>query len=649
MDDSLELFSAFGNVAFAALAAFAAALAWLVVRRASRTVRVAAPAVVALVVSAGLVASAHLALRGLGAPRFTVERVDGAAIVSLRRWSDAQRGQLLRASLSPFHRGAVKALFDAPRRSTEPFPPLDDAGVARLRAWMRGRGDCALEARLDRRLGDFERAAAARCDRAGAARESAEAALATGDVDRAWALLAPRRAEVRDGFDARLLTLLARPDDGALSTLPNVPAHERPLWACVMARVQQRLRGDGDANFWTPTLASPLAACRILAATAPARRDPEALRALTRLPVAALRAWPATLSAARALLAVSGKLEPVPCPARRVAALDAAWLARYPAVADAVQRELHRVGCAFVTARVWFPTQQALAAFEAGDPRGAALDGYEHLIVGWQLVDAAWDRVRTLLDPRFSRRRRSALARSFRGSLGPVVSWSVGRLDAAWADGTPWPRGFSWPSTLTVLDALPRRDSFTHEPLLRALDIPHYAVRTVKRWDLEVVRVPAHHPVLDAWIDYWRTGEFAPAHDAPLWLRDAGMRAVADAAVEGDAAAVLGRLGGPSIHGAEQLAAVAYRLQGDLRPFEPWLRRAWGSLDPGAVPLGQWEDALQTLRTCALRLRLPALRRDVEAALVRVRRMRVEGDGFVQAVIDGPRPAPPEPDDDEGE
>ena len=32
-----------------------------------------------------------------------------------------------------------------------------------------------------------------------------------------------------------------------------------------------------------------------------------------------------------------------------------------------------------------------------------------------------------------------------------------------------------------------------------------------------------------------------------------------------------------------------------------------------------------------------------------LRRMRIEGDGFVQAVIDGPRPAPPEPDDDEGE
>jgi len=649
MDASLELFSAFGNVTFAALVALAAALAWRVARSSTRAARVAAPSAVALVVAAGLVASAHLALRGLGAPLLAVERVDGATTVFLRRWSAAQRRLLLRASLSPLHRGAVKALFDAPRRVTEPFPPLDAAGVARLRAWMRARGDCALEALLDRRLGDFERAAAARCDRAGAARESAEAALATGDVERAWTLLAPRRAEVRDGFDARLLTLLPRPDDGALSTLPNVPAHERPLWACVMARVQQRLRGDGDAAFWTPVLASPLAACRILAATAPARRDPEALRALTRLPVAALRAWPATLSAARALLAVSGKLEAVPCPARRVAALDAAWLARYPSLAATLRHELRREGCAFVMTRVWFPTTQALAWFEAGDPDGGAMASFEDLVVGWQLVDGAWDRVRTVLDPRFSRRRRAALARSFRGSLGPVVSWSVGRLDVAWAEGTPWPRGFSWPSALTTLDALPRRDTFAHEPLLRALDLPHYAVRTVKRWDLDTLRVPAHHPVLDAWIDYWRTGEYAPAHDAPTWLRDAGMRAVADATVEGDASAVRERLGAPSLHAAEQLAAVAYRLQGDMRTFEPWLRRAWASLDPGAAPLGQWEDALQTLRTCALRLRLAGLRRDVEAALVRVRRMRREGDGFVQAVIDGPRPAPPEPDDDEGE
>jgi hypothetical protein len=649
MDDSLELFSAFGNLAFAALVALAAALTWAAARRLPRARRVAAVAVVALVLAAGLIASAHLALRDLGAPTFVVERIAGACFVSVRRWSAPQRVLLVRASLSPLHRRAVKALFDAPRLVTEPFPPLDVAGIARLRGWMRGRGDCASEALLDRRLGDFERAASARCDRTGAARESAEAALATGDVARAWTLLAPRRSEVTDGFDGRLLTLHERPDDGALSTLPRVAPHERPLWACVMARVQQRLRGDRDATFWTPMLASPLAACRILAATAPARRDPDALRALTRLPVAALRAWPTTLSAARALLAVSGKLEAVPCPVRRVPALDAAWLARYPSLAATIRHELRREGCAFVMMRVWFPTTQALASFEAGDPEGGAMEAYEDLTVAWQLTEASWDRVRTLLDPRFSRRRRAGLARSFRSGLGPVVSWSVGRLDAAWADGSPWSRGFAWPSALTVLDALPPRDTFAHEPFLHALDIPHYAVRTVKRWDLDVLRVPAHHPVLDAWIDYWRTGEFAPAHDAPVWLRDDSMRAVADAAAEGDVATVLGRLGPPSLHGAEQLAAVAYRLQGDLGAFDPWLRRAWGSLDPGAMPLREWEGGLQTLRTCALRLRLASLRHDVEAALVRVRRMRREGDGFVQAVLDGPRPAPPEPDDDEGE
>lgn len=649
MDDSLELFSAFGNFALAALCLVAAALAWAAARRLPRARRAAVSAAVAAVVAAVFIVAAHVALEGLGAPSLAIERVDATSITSRRRWSAAQRRRVVLASLSPLHRAAVKALFDAPRVVTEPFPPADDAGVARLRGWLRARGDCAREALLDRRLGDFERAADARCERAGAAREAAEAALATGDAARAWTLLEAHRAEVRDGFDARILTLHPSPPDGALSTLPAVPAHERPLWACVLARVQQRLRGDRDAAFWAPMLASPLAACRVLAATAPSRRDPESLRAITRLPLAALRAWPTTLSTARALIAVSGRLDPVLCPARRVAALDAAWLARYPAVAATLRGALRREGCPFVVTRVWFPTTQALAAFEAGDPAGTPTQ-FEDLAVGWQLVDGAWERVRTMLEPRFSRRRRGALERSFRGSLAPLVAWSVGRLDVAFADGTPWPRDFAWPSVLTSLDGLPRREGWDHEPVLRALDIPHYAVTTVKRWDLDALRVPANHPTLDAWIDYWRTGEFAPPHGAPAWLRDAEMRALAAAVTEGDRAAIRARLGAPTIRNAERLAVVAYRLDArDAGSFEPWLRRAWGSLDPGAMTLAAWEDALQTLRTCALRLRLGAMRRDVEAALVRVRRMRSEGEGFVQAVLDGPRPAPPEPDDDEGE
>ncbi len=470
-----------------------------------------------------------------------------------------------------------------------------------------------------------------------------------GDVDRAWGLIAGSRAEVRDGFDARLLTLMERAPAEALATLPAVPAHERPAWACVMERLRQRAQGDRDVEVWTPMLTSDSAACRILAATSPARRDTASWRAISRLPIPAMRAWRTQLTAARVTIALSGRLDPVLCPERRIAAVDPAWLSRYPSIAEELLRDVRDEGCAFVMNRVWFPAMQSVAWNAWGDPERPSMEPFEDLIVGWQLVDGAWDRVHTLLDPRFTRSRRAQLERSFRGALGPVSSWAVSRLDAAWAEGAPWPGGFSWPSVIAPLDTLPRRNGWDHESMLRAHDIPHYAVRMVKRWDLDVVRVPAHNPVLDAWVDYWRTGTFAPAHDAPAWLRDASMQHVAATVDEGRAADVLTALGDATLQHAEQLAAVAYRVRGDTRVFEPWLRRAWGSLDPFAAPLASWEDALQTLRTCAMRLRLPDLRRDVEATLVRVRRMRHDRDGFIQAVLDGPRPTPPPPDDDDAE
>jgi len=649
MDDTLELFSAFGNVAFALLLALVAGSTSFAVRRLARLRRAGFVLASALLFTVMVVGGASAALDRLGAVPFVIERVDAATITSVRQWRSTQRTLIALASLSPLHRSHVKALFDGPRRITEPFPPSSPAGVVRLRTWLRARGDCALEARLDRRLGDFERAASTGCTRPGAAREAAEAALATGDVARAWSLLEAHRAEVRDGFDARLLALHPAPPDGALSLLPAVAPHERARWACILARIQQRLRGDRDATFWTPMLTSPSVACRILAATAPPRRDAEALRALTRLPTAELRTWSTALAAARVLIAVSGRLDPVPCPSRRIAALDAGWLVRHPSVAAMLRDALRREGCPFVMARVWFPTTQALAAFEAGDPTGQPTT-FEDLAVGWQLVDGAWERARTLFDARFSRRRRADLERSFRGALAPLVAWSVARLDRAWADGTPWPQGFSWPSVLTTLDALPRRTGWDHEPVLRAFDIPHHALGTVKRWELDALRVPANHPTLHAWIDYWRTGEFIAPHGAPPWLRDEAMRALVAAVAESDETLLHERLGDATLRNAERLAVVAYRIEARARgALEPWLRRAWGALDPASMPLASWEDALQTLHACALRLRLLTLRRDLETTLVRVRRIRAEGDGFVHAVIDGPRPGSPEPDDDVGE
>ncbi len=125
------------------------------------------------------------------------------------------------------------------------------------------------------------------------------------------------------------------------------------------------------------------------------------------------------------------------------------------------------------------------------------------------------------------------------------------------------------------------------------------------------------------------------------------MQRLVAAVEEGDGDGAARALGEPTAHNAERLAVVAYRLHGDSGRFEAWLRRAWGSVDPFAGPLGAWEGDLQTLRTCALRLRLPALRSELDRAIVGVRRARRGSDPFVQAVLDGPRPPPTVVDDDD--
>ena len=649
MYDSLELFSAFGNVVFAALVLLASGGTFALARRRTRgSLRpsLIAALCAALATAAALIATAELSWRGLGVPTVDIESADLTRVVSLCRWTVSQQRRIAWTSISPLHRSDVRAIFQRPLRLEEPFAHDDPASRERLRAWASRHGRCEIEIALLRREGDFERAASTPCARPGGARQAAEAAFAMGDVERAWTLLSPARSEVHDGFDGRLLTLLEAPPSDALAVVPAVPVRERAMWACVMERLRQHALGDRDVEVWTPLLASDSAACRILAATAPARRDTPSLRALTRLPVAALRAWRTPLTASRVILAISGRLEAPLCPARRVAAIDAAWLSRYPSLAEELLREVRDENCAYVMDRVWFPAMQSLAWNAWGDPEHPSMDAFEDLIVGWQLVDGAWERMHATLDPRFTHSRRAKLERDFHAALGPVASWAVTHLDVAYADGTPWPGGFSWPTVTTSLDSLPHREGWDFESMLRAHDIPHWAVRVAKRWDLDVVRVPAHNPTLDAWVDYWRTGTFAPAHDAPSWLRDDAMRRLVSASEDGRPADAFAAVGAPSIAHAEALSVVAYRLRGDARVFEPWLRRAWASFDPVPGSLSSWEDALQTVRACALRLRLPSLRRDVEAALTRVRHLRHARDGMLQAVLDGPRPAP-EPDDDE--
>ncbi len=649
MDDSLAVFCAFGNFAFAAFVLLTALVALAVSSITRRTWRVRAVSslLAALAVGAALVVSGGLAMRSVGDPLRDVERVDARTFTTRRRWTNAQGWQLRRASMSPLHRGAVKALLDAPARVEASFPPADERTLAAVRAWARAHGRCDLDVRLDRALGDFERARSAHCETPEGLRAASEAAFAMGDVDGAFARIAPVRSTVHDGWDVRLLALRAHPTMADLDAEPATPAHEATLWRCVRERLRQRALGDRDATVWDAMLTSDVPQCRMLAATAPARRDAMALRAITRLPPTAQRTWRAALASSRALIAVSGRVEAVPCLSRRVPTPDAAWLARYPSFAEEMLRAVSHEGCAFAVDRLWFPAMRARAWAAWGDPVRGDMAPFEDLIVGWQLVDNDWEKMRTLWDSRYTRRRRSALERAFRESLLPVSSWAVARLDAQWAAGNAWPMGFSWMSVQRMLDELPARRGWDHEAVLRSHDIPHYAIDTARRWDLDVVRVPAHNPILDAWVDYWRTGSYAPAHDAPAWFHDASMRAVVEAAREGEAREVLRALGDATIPHAEQLAVVAYRTRGDTAVFEAWLRRAWGSFDASAAPLATWEEALQTLRTCAMRLRLPVLRGEVEAALVRVRAMRAQADGMVLAVLDGPRPAPPPPDEDD--
>ncbi len=153
MYDSLELFSAFGNVVFGALllVAFAATYGLAAWRGVARVRALIAGLIAASSLAVALIASSAQALHVLGDAAAEVERADATRVVWLRRWTKHQQRLIARASLSPAHRATVRRLFERPLRFEEPFPPRDARSLARLRAWSRSHGECALDVILDRR------------------------------------------------------------------------------------------------------------------------------------------------------------------------------------------------------------------------------------------------------------------------------------------------------------------------------------------------------------------------------------------------------------------------------------------------------------------------------------------------------------------
>ena len=93
MDDSLELFSAFGNVAFALVLAVAAGAGWTSLRRSSRSRRWAIATLAAMCVGVALIFGAHLALAAIGEPEQVIVGVEPATITTHRRWTPSQIGR----------------------------------------------------------------------------------------------------------------------------------------------------------------------------------------------------------------------------------------------------------------------------------------------------------------------------------------------------------------------------------------------------------------------------------------------------------------------------------------------------------------------------------------------------------------------------
>ncbi len=609
---------------------------------------------------------------GLGAPGIELVAIEGDEARWRRVWSRADQERLARAALSPLLRRKVRAQIALQSPVVTAFPPPNREEHDRLAAVLRANGDCAHEALLALRSGrpaDAE-AITTRCADPAANAVRREARCLQRPDDPQGCLLARMRDVTamerwRGAIDAAAGRRAATGGGGGVRAEdPGRVEGRAEVVACAAATVLRDPRTpEGDAvselgaEVWDDLLAHPDARCRVLGATRAARRDAAALGALTDPAlVAQSRALFAHARAYVTLVGVDrGRITGPICTERPAPTeLDADFLAANPAVALAFLRASLESPCAWASDRVVLVAAQAFSHFlsEAGtDAAGARCGGGRCAGLddarGWMwAIDAVraqrtlarfWDTALRRLDRRYTPRRRGEQEAATLRPLQSLPLYVSPSLDEALARDGNWPGDFTWASVARAMSALRSPNDWPHRVFAEVRGLHQHQVDRDPVWATLPASSQERAPLFASLVDYWRTGTWAPARDAPAFYRSARMRRVVDAAAGWNTEDVLRVLGPPDEEGVMALAAVAPRLTGRRPSATHWLQVALGARSPTSRTAAAQVLHLARVVSAARRLRL----NDVAAEAERLRAAALDAllrqDPWVTAVLDALR------------
>lgn len=606
---------------------------------------------------------------GLGAPGIELVAIEGDEARWRRVWSRADQERLARAALSPLLRRKVRAQIALESLVRTAFPPQTREEHDRLAAVLRANGDCAHEALLALRSGRPAEAEgiAARCADPAAHAVRREARCLQRPDDPQGCLLAMTRdltalERWRGAIDAAAGRRDATGGAGGVRADDPGPVDARAdVVACAIATVLRDPRTpDGGAvtelpaGVWDDLLAHPDARCRVLGATRPSRRDAAALGALTDPALAApSRALLAHARAYVTLVGVDrGRITGPVCTERPAPTeLDADFLAAHPAVALAFLRAALESPCAWAADRVVLVAAQAFSRFlsEAGtDATGARCGGGRCAGLddarGWMWsVDAVraqrtlarfWDTALRRVDRRYAPRRRGEQEAATLRPLQSLPLYVTPSLDEALARDGNWPGDFTWASVARAMSALRSPSDWPHRVFAEVRGLHQHQVDREPVWSTLAASSQERAPLFASLVDYWRTGTWAPARDAPAFYRSARMRRVVDAAAGWNTEDVLRVLGPPDDEGVMALAAVAPRLTGRRPSATHWLQVALGARAPTARTAAAQVLHLARVVSAARRLRLPEVAAEAERLRAASLDALLRRDPWVTAALD---------------
>lgn len=610
----------------------------------------------------------------VGAPTVALARVEGDTAYWRRVWTPKDRQRLAVAALSPLLRKKVRTQEGREDELRTAFPPMVADESARLAALLRANGDCAHESELLLRTGHAREALAAA--------QGCAAPAARGTEREATCLLSPDAPEgcllsyVRDDaararwsavFASQRGRRAATHGEGSVRADDPVPvdAQTDAAGCALVTTLRDPVAPQGvtvaplPAGVWDDMLSHAAPACRALAATRASRRDAAAMGALVDAQAHAGAEHRALLTHARVYLALtgvdSGRITGPECAARTLPAeLDVAYLARNPALALAFVRAGAASQCAWVSDRAYFPAAEALGRFlsQAAVPADAmrcgggrcdeALDRRGWM---WQVdavrahrtVARGWNTALHRIDARYGPRRLAGFEATAGRLLAGLPRYAMTGLDADFARDGHWSGGFSWSSVLRAMDALRSPAEWSLDAFPAARGMHGYQMDRGTVWGAPEARSQERDPVLASLVDFWRTGVWAPARDAPARYRSARMRRAVEATAGWNAEDVLRVIGPPDDEGVEIMAAVAYRLTGRRASAAHWLRSAIGYTAPSSRSGAEQVLHLARVVTAARRMQLPEVAAQAEAARAAALDALLARDPWVSAALDEPR------------